>query len=157
MILNKLTFFITVIILIIDQVIKSIIDIYVDLYESIKVIDNFFYITYVQNTGGAWSILSNHNYIFIIISLIAILVITKFSFSFKKNIRNILAIAFLNAGILSNLADRLFLGYVRDYLDFNIFGYNYPVFNIADISIVLGVILLIIAVIKGEDKNEVNK
>ena len=155
--MNKLTFFITITILVIDQVLKSIVNIYVNLHESIKVIKDFFYITNLHNTGGAWSILANHNYIFIIFSVIAVLVIIKFSFSLKKNTRNIIAIAFLNAGILSNLADRLFLGYVRDYLDFKIFGYNYPVFNLADVAIVIGVILLIFAVIKGEDKNEVNK
>ena len=59
-------------------------------------------------------------------------------FSFKKNKRNSLAFAALEAGIISNLADRLFLGYVRDFLDFHILGYNYPIFNIADMAIVMG-------------------
>ena len=53
---------------------------------------------------------------------------------------------------MSNLADRLFLGYVRDFLDFTVLGYDYPIFNIADIAIVVGVLLLIVAIFKGEDK-----
>ena len=67
-----------------------------------------------------------------------------------------MAFGLLLGGLSGNLIDRLFFGYVRDFLDFYIFGYDYPVFNIADICIVFGVILLIIAVLKGEDTNEDN-
>ena len=51
------------------------------------------------------------------------------------------------------LSDRIFFGYVIDFLSFKIINYNFPVFNLADTFIVVGVILLIIAIIKGEDKN----
>ena len=60
----------------------------------------------------------------------------------------------LFGGILGNFGDRLFLGYVRDFLKFNIFGYHAPVFNVADASIVIGVILLIICMIRGDEVNE---
>ena len=150
--MNKKTYLIAVLILIIDQISKSLIEIFFKLNESVMVIKNFFYITVVHNTGGAWSIFSNHSYLFIIASIVAIVLLIKFMFGFKNNLRNSIAFASLFGGIFSNLADRLFLGYVRDFLDFKIFGYDYPIFNIADIAIVIGVILLIIAVIKGEDK-----
>jgi len=152
--LNKKTYIIAVLILIIDQVSKSLIEIFFKLNESVMVIKDFFYITVVHNTGGAWSIFSNHSYLFIIASIVAIVLLIKFMFGFKNNLRNSIAFASLFGGIFSNLADRLFLGYVRDFLDFKIFGYDYPIFNIADIAIVVGVILLIIAVIKGEDKRD---
>lgn len=152
--MNKKTYIITVLILIIDQVSKSLIEIFFKLNESVMVIKDFFYITVVHNTGGAWSIFSNHSYLFIIASIVAIVLLIKFMFGFKNNLRNSIAFASLFGGIFSNLADRLFLGYVRDFLDFKIFGYDYPIFNIADIAIVVGVILLIIAVIKGEDKRD---
>ena len=150
--MNKKTYLIAVLVLIIDQISKSLIEIFFKLNESVMVIKNFFYITVVHNTGGAWSIFSNHSYLFIIASIVAIVLLIKFMFGFKNNLRNSIAFASLFGGIFSNLADRLFLGYVRDFLDFKIFGYDYPIFNIADIAIVVGVILLIIAVIKGEDK-----
>lgn len=149
--LNKKTYIIAVLILIIDQVSKSVIEIFFNLNESVPVIKDFFYITVAHNTGGAWSIFSNHSYLFIIASEIAIVLLIKFMFGFKNNLRNNIAFASLFGGIFSNLADRIFLGYVRDFLDFKILVYDYPIFNIADVAIVVGVILLVVAVIKGED------
>lgn len=154
--MNKKTYLIAAVILIIDQVVKSVMEIYFKLNESVVVIKDFFRITIVHNTGGAWSILNNYSYIFIIFSIIALIVLIKFMFSFKNNLRNNIAFALTISGILSNLADRMFLGYVRDFLDFKIFNYDYPIFNIADIAIVLGVFLLIVAIFKGEDKFEKN-
>lgn len=152
--MNKKTYIIAVLILIVDQLSKSIVEIFIPLNESITVIKDFFYLTVAHNTGGAWSIFSEHSYLFIIASILAIILLIKFMFGFKNNLRNNIAFASLFGGIFSNLADRVFLGYVRDFLDFKIFGYNYPIFNIADVAIVVGVILLIVAVIKGEDKRD---
>ena len=151
--MNKKTFLIAIIILIVDQVSKSLIEIYFKLNKSYSVIKNFFAITVAHNTGGAFSILNNYSFIFILASLIAVIILLRFMLNFKNNFRNNLAFALTLSGIMSNLADRIFLGYVRDFLDFTIFGYDYPIFNIADIAIVIGVILLIIAILKGEDKN----
>ena len=139
--MNKKTYIIAIFILIFDQIIKSLTEIYFKLNESV---------------GGAWNFLENQSYLFIIFSIIALILLIKFMFSFKNNLRNNIAFACLYGGILSNLADRMFLGYVRDYLDFKIFSYDYPIFNIADCAIVIGVILLIIGIIKGEDKKHDN-
>lgn len=154
--MNKKTYIIASLILILDQVVKSVIEVLFEFNSSTMVIKDFFYITVVHNTGGAWSIFQNKGYIFIILSVIALILLIKFMFSFKNNLRNNMAFACTIGGILSNLADRIFLGYVRDFLDFKVFGYDYPIFNIADIAIVVGVILLIIAILKGEDKSNEN-
>ncbi len=155
--MNKKTFIIAIVILIIDQLTKSLLEIYLKLNQSIVIIKNFLAITLVHNTGGAWSILNKHSYILIIFSVIALILLFRFMITFKKNTRNSIAFALTISGIISNLADRIFLGYVRDFLDFTIFNYDYPIFNIADVAIVIGVILLIIAIIKGEDRNAVSK
>lgn len=152
--MNKKTYILTLLILIIDQVSKSLIEVFFNFGSSTQVIKDFFYITVVHNTGGAWSIFENYSFMFIILSVLALILLIKLMFSFKNNIRNNIAFACTCGGVLSNLADRIFLGHVRDFLDFKIFGYDYPIFNIADIAIVIGVILLIIAIIKGEDKVE---
>ncbi len=150
--MNKKTYVIAIFILLFDQISKSLIEIYFKLNESFVIVKDFFNITVAHNTGGAWSILNNHSYLFIIFSVIALIVLIRFMFQFKNNLRNNIAFACTVAGIMSNLADRLFLGYVRDFLDFTILGYDYPIFNIADIAIVVGVLLLIVAILKGEDK-----
>lgn len=150
--MNKKTYVIAIFILLFDQISKSLIEIYFKLNESFVIVKDFFNITVAHNTGGAWSILNNHSYLFIIFSVVALIVLIRFMFQFKNNLRNNIAFACTVAGIMSNLADRLFLGYVRDFLDFTILGYDYPIFNIADIAIVVGVLLLIVAILKGEDK-----
>ena len=152
--MNKKIYGLTLLILILDQISKSLIEVFFTFGESVTIINNFFYITVMHNTGGAWSIFENYSFIFIILSVFALVLMIKLMFNFKNNLRNSIAFACTCGGILSNLADRIFLGHVRDFLDFNIFGYDYPIFNIADIAIVIGAILLIIAIIKGEDKIE---
>ncbi len=154
--MNKKTYVIAIFILLFDQLSKSLIEIYFKLNESFVIVKDFFSITVAHNTGGAWSILNNHSYLFIIFSVVALIVLIRFMFQFKNNLRNNIAFACTVAGIMSNLADRLFLGYVRDFLDFTVLGYDYPIFNIADIAIVVGVLLLIVAIVKGEDKKDGN-
>ena len=136
-----------------DQISKIVISSYLLLNESIVIIKNFFNITSNHNYGAAWGMLKNNTTILIIFSIIAIFIILRYINCFKKNIRNNIAFSILLGGIAGNLADRVCLGYVRDFLDFKIFGYDFPIFNLADTFIVIGVIMLIIAILKGEDKN----
>ena len=134
-----------------DQALKIIIDNHLMLGESVKIIPNFFNITIAHNTGAAWSILNNKSIFLILIGIIA-LIIVYFCFIKNKNLKklDIILISMLISGILGNLIDRIRLGYVIDYLDFNLFGYDYPIFNLADILIVLSIIILVIKSIKEE-------
>lgn len=154
--MNKKTLSFAMITLVLDQITKSVIGNFIKLGTTKQVIKNFFYLTTVHNDGAAWGIFSNYKFIITIGTIISFFIIYKFIYGFKSNTRNNIAFGFLLGGLAGNLCDRLFLGYVRDFLDFIIFGYDFPVFNIADIAIVIGVILLIIAIIKGEDVNENN-
>ena len=147
--MNKRIILLSTMFLILDQILKILVNNYLN--DSINIINNFFKLNYVRNTGASWGILSGNKILLIIISIIILCVLIYFIKNFKKNTRNIIAFSLLIGGILGNLIDRICYGYVIDYLDFNIFGYNYPVFNLADTFIVIGVILLIVAIIRGED------
>lgn len=144
---------ISLICIIIDQVIKVVVTTNLEFAHSINVINNFFRLTYLQNTGAAWSILSGNRILLVIITLIALFIIYYF-FIKGKEIKNHESILYglLLGGILGNLIDRVRFGYVIDYLDFNIFSYHYPVFNFADICIVISIIVLLIISLK-DDKN----
>ena len=133
------------ILIIIDVIIKVIVDKCMNIYDTIKIIPNFFNIMYVRNTGAAFSIMENSRVLFIVIGIIAIYLIWRF-FIKDKQLNNyyIVIYSMLIAGIIGNMIDRILYGYVIDYLSFNIFGYSFPVFNLADTFIVVSIIMLII-------------
>ena len=115
------------------------------------IVPNFFSIDLVHNTGGAFSILSGNRWLFIVIGILVVVII---SFFIKKieylNYKYTMIFALLIGGILGNLIDRIFRGYVIDYLSFKIMGYNFPIFNFADVCIVISIIIILITNI-GED------
>ena len=117
---------------------------------SVSVIDNFFNITVAHNTGAAWSILSGYRIFLICLSILELFIVYNvFIKGQKLNKRDNIVLGILIGGILGNLYDRIAYGYVVDYLDFYIFGYNFPVFNLADACIVCSVILTIIDTVRG--------
>lgn len=141
--------------ILIDQVIKILVNTYMSLADSISIIPSFFRITYLKNTGAAWSMFSDKTVYLIAITIVFLaafyfLILRKTDFDVDKNIGVLYGI--IIGGILGNLIDRIRLGYVIDYLDFSIFGYNFPVFNLADTFIVIGCILMIIRSFKKEIK-----
>lgn len=135
--------------LLIDQILKLLVSGAMPLNTSKEIISNFFSISLVHNYGAAWSILNGNRFLLILISIIALVLIY---FIFIKNNQlaflEILAYGMLIGGILGNLTDRIIYGYVVDFLDFNILGYNYPVFNFADCCIVIAAGLLIFEILK---------
>lgn len=107
--------------------------------NNIVVIKDFFEITYHQNTGVAWSMGEGGALtpIFLFISLAVSVYIIYLWFKENDSIL-LLALSLILAGNLGNFIDRISLGFVRDMLSFNLFGYPFPVFNIADICLVVG-------------------
>lgn len=111
--------------------------------EQIPVIDRFFYITYWRNKGAAWGILQNQRLIFIILTVIMSLVFIYIMFKTTNRMYR-LSLSLILAGALGNLIDRVFQGSVVDFLQFFIGSYQYPVFNVADMCVVIGTAVLAI-------------
>ena len=141
-----------------DQITKSMISSDPVRYADMEVIPGFFHITYVKNTGAAWSILSGQRVFLTLLSAVAVVGMCWYLHTHhRKNVAlTNYALVLMIAGALGNLIDRLMLGYVRDFLNFYIFGYDFPVFNVADICLSIGVVLLILGSyleMKAEEKN----
>lgn len=119
----------------------------------ITVIKNFFYLNKVTNEGAAFSSFTGYQIILILIAIGVLIYIYKSVLKDIKTNLGTISISLLIGGILGNLFDRIVYNKVIDFLSFNIFGYMFPIFNIADTFICIGVLLLLIDYIRGE-KNE---
>ena len=151
-------FYIVLIILMVflDQISKYIIVSKFSLGQSIEIIKDFFSLTYVQNYGAGFSIMQNATYTFYVITVIAVVILTYMLLKAKKEEKlNKISYLLIIGGALGNFIDRLTRIYVVDFLDFLIFGWNFPVFNVADCFVTIGCFLLIFSTIM-EYKNAKN-
>ena len=149
---NKKIFIIALIIIAIDITSKLLISNSMLEEESINIIPNFFSIKYEKNTGVAFSLLEGSRIPIIIITILIIVVVFKYIYNKRIIPQEQLAISLILGGAIGNLIDRIIYGYVIDFLDFKLGNYNYPIFNIADSAIVIGVIIYIIINIKNESR-----
>jgi signal peptidase II len=109
------------------------------LYESIPVIPNIFHLTYIENPGAAFGLLANQRIFFIVITIIILIAVIYFYRQLKPGqILLKIALGMVVGGAIGNLIDRLRIGMVTDFFDFRI----WPVFNIADSAIVIGMIYI---------------
>ena len=140
----------TILVILVDFFSKYMVSKLMTVNETINLIDNFFRITYVKNTGAAFSMFSNNTILVIIISVVIIGFLLFYIYKNKGNnkLENV-SYAFILGGAIGNLIDRLVYGYVIDFLDFEILSYNAPIFNLADTFIVIGVILFLINTLRS--------
>ncbi len=154
--MNKKETGLLVMVLGLDLLTKIMVSRMMELGQSIPIIRGFFHITYVTNTGAAWSMLKGKMLFFYLMTIVAVFVL---GWMLKKTARRAkitrIGLVLILAGAIGNFIDRLLYQYVRDFLDFTIFGYNFPVFNVADISLCIGVFLTLLMVfLKKEDGDE---
>ena len=142
----KRFYIITILGVLVDRILKVVVTSYLTTKE-IFVIDNFFYLVYAENEGAAFSILEGHQIVFVLMAFLAVFLIYLCN---KKSNSNNIGYPLLLGGIIGNLIDRLAYNHVIDFIGFKLFGKMMPVFNFADILIVVGAFLVLI----GSDKNE---
>ena len=135
---------ITILLVLIDQVVKILVERHMFFGDTISIIDGFLHLTYVQNRGIAFGIFQGKVDIISIATVIAIIGIIVYFFKNvkKSNLFEKAAYVFIISGAVGNMIDRLTRGYVVDMIDFR--GIWSFVFNIADVYINLGVILLLL-------------
>lgn len=136
-------------IIFLDQLTKYLAVIFLKGSAPAIIIKNIFRFTYLENRGAAFGMLSNHRWVFLVISTVAIIAIIIYMLKFKPQSKlEITAIAFMAGGGIGNMIDRIALGYVIDFIDFYAFPkvWSY-VFNVADSFVCVGAGLLILYLI----------
>ena len=144
--LGRRFFLAALIVLVVDRVSKVLVEKFMFLSQTIPLWKGVFHLTSIQNRGAGFGLLRGRQTLLILISLLAVLLILYYLPSIIRDRRSVLPFALLFGGALGNLLDRVFLGYVVDFLDFRI----WPVFNIADSAITIGAILLVVYYWKEE-------
>lgn len=133
-------------VLILDLLTKGIAEASLPLGGSVPVIEGVFHFTFTRNDGAAWSILSGQRWFFVVTGLLACIVIVWFLLKSKQNSKVLrIGLSLMLAGTMGNLYDRMVWGSVRDMLDFRLI--NFPIFNVADSALCIGVILVIVYVL----------
>ena len=147
-------------ILLLDQWTKYVIVQKLALYHRIEVIQGFFNLTHVRNTGGAFGIFGGEkgglgSILFVIVSLIAIGCVLFLFIKIKENEKTLaLSFSLVLGGAIGNLIDRFQYGEVVDFLDFYLSTYHWPAFNVADSAICIGIGLLALELLIWDKKEK---
>ncbi len=150
---NKINYlFLILTITLLDQMTKYLILIHIPLHSNKTVIKGFFNLTHIRNDGAVWGLLSYTGNslipkIITILSLVSFIIIIYFFFKTPSRCKfDLISLSFIMGGAIGNILDRIFRGYVIDFLDFYIKRWHWANFNIADSFITIGVILLVISI-----------
>lgn len=133
-----------------DQLSKLWIRAHLECGESLPITDRLS-LSYIGNTGSAFGLLANQTFLLIIISIAGLLFILLFlRYLFPATTLSIVSIGFILGGAVGNLIDRLRFGYVTDFIDIRLWSnFHWPVFNIADAALTVGIFMLIYSFYKS--------
>lgn len=143
--------FFGIIFIIVDQMIKVVLSSKMVVNQTYIVIKDFFSISLVHNTGAAFSILSDNTWVLILIGILVLVGLILYISKIEViDDIDMYVYALLIGGITGNLIDRIIHGYVIDYLSFKFGNYYFPIFNFADICIVLAILIILIRMIRED-------
>ena len=139
----------------VDQWTKYLTVAHIDLYEVVEVIPGVLSWMYIRNTGAAWSSLEGKMWFFYLVTIVVVGVVVVYLQKYGKNSRLLsIALAFILAGSIGNFIDRLRVEYVIDMVRLEFI--NFPIFNVADMALSIGVVLMILYVFLDEKKQKKN-
>jgi signal peptidase II len=144
-------YIIALFIILLDQFTKWLVVKNMSLGDSITIIENFLYITSHRNRGAAWGILQGQMWFFYVVTVIVIIGIVFYIQKAVKG-KHLLGISLglMLGGAIGNFIDRVFRKEVVDFINTFIFSYDFPVFNVADSALVVGVGLLMLQMLREE-------
>ncbi len=145
-------YLIALLIILFDQFTKWLVVKYMTLGESITIIENFLYITSHRNRGAAWGILQGQMWFFYIVTTVVIIGIVYYIRKFSTDKLTGISLGLILGGAIGNFIDRIFRNEVVDFVHTYIFSYSFPVFNVADSALCIGVGLLVIAMFMEEKR-----
>ncbi|MDA5107662.1 MULTISPECIES: signal peptidase II [Brevibacillus] len=147
-------FLIAAAIVALDQWTKNLVVTRMELGQSIPLIPDVFHLTSHRNMGAAFGILQNQRWLFVIITIAVVIgILVSLVRIGKRQPRVSLALSLVLGGAIGNFIDRVSTGQVVDFLDFTLI--NFPIFNVADMAITIGVALLLLDVLlEGRRKTE---
>ena len=143
------------ILVLLDFITKFLVSHYFDVNSGIVLIKNFLKFMYIKNTGAAFGLFNKNIVVLIILTICLIIYLVREIIISKSNIHKF-AYMLIISGALGNLIDRVFRGYVIDFISFTLFKHECAIFNVADIYITFGVALIMYSIIK-EGINERNR
>lgn len=135
--------------IILDQLVKHWVAATISLGTSHAFIPRILALTNLHNSGAAWSMLTGHQSFFVLITVVALVAIIYLMYLWRHQRALMVGLCLILAGTLGNFIDRLMHGYVVDM--FETLFINFPVFNVADSCLTIGVFILIIAILREED------
>ena len=145
---------------ILDQVSKLIVIASLESHQTLPVIPGFFNIVVVKNKGMAFGVFNQISstlfyYLLLSVTVIAVAAVIFFFFTLKKNQGWMASgLSLILGGAMGNLADRIRLGYVIDFLDFVVKNYHWPAFNMADSAVTVGAFCIVIEMMMGKNPQE---
>ncbi|MDQ0245607.1 signal peptidase II [Bacillus fengqiuensis] len=151
-----LYYLIAVFVIALDQVTKWMIVKQMEIGESIEIIPNFLYITSHRNRGAAWGILQGQMWFFYIITAIVIIALVLYIQRLKREERTLgVALGLMLGGAIGNFIDRVWRKEVVDFINTYIFTYDFPIFNVADSALVIGVgLIFVLTLFEGKTTKE---
>jgi signal peptidase II len=148
-------YIIAIAVIILDQWTKWLVVTNMNIGQSIPIIEDFLYLTSHRNQGAAWGILQGQMWFFYIITVVVIGFVIYYLHQYGKESRFVgVALALILSGAIGNFIDRLLRKEVVDFVNTYIFSYNFPIFNVADSALVVGVIFVMIATFVDERKKK---
>ncbi|GAW63176.1 lipoprotein signal peptidase [Ligilactobacillus acidipiscis DSM 15836] len=135
-------------VVLLDQSVKFFVLGHIPLNHSEVLVNNVFSLAHVRNYGAAWSMLQGQQWFFTLISIIAIVVVIYYFIKLWKNWGYALGLTLILGGTIGNFVDRLRLGYVIDMFELDFI--NFPIFNVADCALTVGVIIILIVMLRDD-------